>query len=62
MTVEEVYKYYGTGYLFQRNTGFSHTNIINWRKSGYIPYCTQVKLERMTQGALKVRAEDCIPK
>ena len=53
MTFEEVSNYYVTGYNFHKSTGMSHANFVSWKQKGYVPICTQIKLEKMTNGALK---------
>ena len=58
MTLEDIIEYFGSGYRFERATGLSHTNLIHWRKRGYIPLVSQRKIEERTEGALKVRLED----
>ncbi len=58
MTVAELISYYGSGHKFELATKLSHTNLINWRRRGYIPLCSQRKIERITNGLFKVRFED----
>lgn len=58
MTIEEVLKYYGSAYRFGKVTGMSHANVSNWKKNGFIPIETQIKIEALTNGALKARLED----
>lgn len=53
MTIDEVKKYFGSGYKYEKITGRSHTNFIAWRRAGYIPILTQNKLEKITGGGLK---------
>ena len=59
MTIDEVLEYYGTAHRMERKHGLSHNNINNWRKYGYIPITTQMKIERLTEGDLKASLSDC---
>lgn len=52
MTPKEVKKYYRTLYGFNKQTGMSCSSLHNWLKWGYVPLVSQVKLEKMTNGAL----------
>lgn len=61
MTIDEIYKLYKTSYAFEIATGLSHTNLVNWRKAGYIPLASQRKLEKLTEGKLVARWEDLGP-
>ncbi len=58
MTVKEVLNYYKSAYQFHKKTKMSITNIHNWRKQGFIPMCSQGKLEVITKGELKARVKD----
>lgn len=58
MTIDDVKRFFGTGYKFQKYTGMSHDNYRNWEKRGYIPIETQLKLEELTNGSLKASLED----
>ena len=53
MTLDEIKQYFGTGYQFEKRTGWAHTNYTYWKRKGYIPMLTQSKLERLTNGDLK---------
>lgn len=57
MTVEEVVKYFGTGYRFNKQTKMHHSNFINWQRWGFIPIKTQIRLEELTNGALKANLD-----
>jgi hypothetical protein len=54
MTFEELREHYGTGYKFSKETGMSASSWRNWKKWGYIPIESQLKIQKMTQGKLKV--------
>lgn len=58
MTVDDVLNYFGTGYAMKKAIGLSPSNIKNWLSYGYIPFETQIKIERLTGGDLKVNKED----
>lgn len=50
---EEVKKYYGSKYNFNKETGMSANTLGNWLKWGRVPEGAQYKLERLTGGKLK---------
>lgn len=54
MTVDDVLTYFGSGYEMKKTVGLSASNIKNWLSYGYIPFRSQIKLQRLTNGALKV--------
>lgn len=58
MTLTEVLEYYGNGYRFEKETRYAHTNIVHWRKKGYIPLKAQKKIAELTGGVLAIRLED----
>ena len=58
MTVDEVKKYFKTGYGLWKATGFSHNSYNYWDKVGYVPTLAQLKLEQITNGDLKADKED----
>ena len=53
MTIDEVRRYFGNCYQFNKKTKMHHSNYLNWEKQGFIPIKTQIKLERLSQGLLK---------
>lgn len=53
MTPKEVKKYFKSGYRFHKETGMSHSTLMNWIKWGFVPEGSQYKIERLTGGALK---------
>ncbi len=53
MTPDEVKKYYKTGYMFKKITGMAAGSLGNWLKWGYVPLLSQLKIEKLTDGALK---------
>ncbi len=58
MTIDEVYAYFGSWRKVAMVGGFSENTPRNWRRLGYIPANAQVRLERLSEGALKFRTED----
>ena len=59
MTIEEVLKFYGSTYKFHQLTGMSHTNFVQWKKLGYIPITTQIKIEGLSKSKLKADLSHC---
>lgn len=53
MTVEELENFYKNGYRFCKATTMSAVSFSNWKKWGYIPLLSQIKIERLTKGQLK---------
>lgn len=53
MTIDDLKRYFGTSYRFNALTGMSASNYMNWENYGYIPFISQVKIQRLTKGALK---------
>lgn len=58
MTLEEFDNYFSSRSNFQKKTGLSRQNVNNWRKMGYIPIVSQIRIERATEGALKASIND----
>lgn len=58
MTLDEIKKHFGTAFDFHLETGMSHVNYYNWADYGFIPMLTQVKLQELTNGALKADYKD----
>lgn len=58
MTPEQVEEYYTTAYAFRKATKMSCTNFKNWLGCGFIPYNTQKKIEKLTDGKLKAEWSD----
>lgn len=61
MTPADVRKYFGTGYKLNQQTGMSDVNFINWDKLGYIPFKSQKKIEKLTNGELVAVWDDKEP-
>ncbi len=58
MTIDEVIKYFGNNYRYHKRTGMSPNNIYNWKRLGYIPIDTQMKIEQLSNGELKADLSD----
>lgn len=53
MTFEELRAYYVTGYKFNKETKMSASCWVNWKRLGFIPIESQVKIQKITKGELK---------
>ena len=53
MTIEDVLRYFGTAVKMDLAIGISRSNVYYWKKVGYIPITSQLKLETLTRGALQ---------
>jgi len=53
MTLDDLKGHYKNSYDFEKQTGFSHVNYSNWKRKGYIPIVTQLRIERVTKGLFK---------
>lgn len=52
MILDDVKKYYGTSYVFERETKMSHNCWRYWGKIGYIPFDSQMRLQMLTDNKL----------
>ena len=59
MTIEEVYNFFGSARGMERKIGISHASMKNWRDRGYIPIETQVRIQLLTEEALKADLSHC---
>lgn len=50
----DVKNYFKSTYNFAKKTGITHSTLIRWIKLGYIPSDAQIRIERITNGELKV--------
>ena len=53
MKPEDVLNYYKTAYSFEKHTKMAANSLRYWLKKEHIPYCSQHKIELLTDGALK---------
>lgn len=61
MTLDDLYKRWGTWMAVANALKISQSGVTYWRKRGYIPFQAQLLIERKTNGALKAREEDAKP-
>lgn len=59
MKLEDILNYYGTPYEMEKKHKLAHQNVSNWKRLGYVPIMTQLKIERLTEGALKADLNHC---
>lgn len=59
MLIEDVIKHFGTPYKASMRLGISVNTPKNWKKIGYIPIVTQVKIEHLTDGVLRADLSHC---
>lgn len=59
MTIDEVITYFGSAWKMNQKIGMAHQNINNWKRYGFIPIMTQMKIEKLTDGELKASLDDC---
>ena len=60
MKITDLKREYGSVYRFMKETGLSEGNFAYWRKKGYIPINTQIKIEKLTNGRLKADLSHCL--
>ncbi len=58
MTYDDIKKHFGSAYQFSLCCKFSCSAPANWKRQGFIPISTQIKIEELTNGALKASFED----
>ena len=52
MTPDEVKEHFKTGYNFRKSTGMSDNTLANLLKWGYVPFKSQRKIQKLTDGIL----------
>lgn len=62
MLMQELYDYYGNWTELARQLHFSPSTYQGWKKQGYIPYTTQLLIEKKTNGAFLAQEEHGRPK
>lgn len=62
MLLEELYDYYGNWLAIGRELNFAPCTYQGWRKKGYIPYMTQLLIEKKTDGMFVALEEHGKPK
>lgn len=58
MTPQQVFDHFKGYYFFSRQTGMSQSSLWNWMQWGFVPFNSQRKLEKLTQGVLKAELEN----
>lgn len=58
MKPQDVKDYYGSTYAFGEKTDMSPSSLQNWLKWGYVPFISQKKLEKLTEGKLVAEWSD----
>lgn len=58
MTPDDLKKYFGNSYQFEKQTKMSGASYRNWMKWGYVPEGSQYKIQRLTKGALIAEWKD----
>lgn len=53
MLLVELYNHYKSWTALARDLKFGFNTYQNWRKKGYIPYSTQLLIEKKTNGRFK---------
>jgi hypothetical protein len=60
MKIDDVMNYFSSARGMERQIGISHASMKNWRDRGYIPIETQLRIQRLTEDALKADLSHCI--
>ncbi len=62
MTLEDLKNHFINGSQFEKATGITHVNWLNWfKRYGYIPIGSQQRIEIATGGTLKASLEHLTP-
>lgn len=61
MRIEDLHKHYGTWSALAHALEIGMNSHQYWRKRGYIPYPTQLVIEKKTKGLFKASLDDAIP-
>jgi hypothetical protein len=57
MLLQELYAHYGNWARLSRELGFGSNTYQGWIKKGYIPYTTQLRIEKKTLGEFLANIE-----
>ncbi len=60
MLLQELYGFYGSWAKLTRELGLGSTTYQPWVKKGYIPYTTQLLIEKKTKGKFRADIEHAI--
>ena len=61
MVLNDLIEYFGSCYQFNKKTGMSHNNYQTWKKLGFIPIESQLKIQKMTNFDLKANLDHLFP-
>lgn len=59
MTLDDIVQHFGSFYRMTKEINISTQSTVMWKKKGYIPIVTQIRIEKLTHGALKANLEHC---
>lgn len=62
MLIDELREYYGTWADMTRKLELGNTTYLGWRRKGYIPWTTQLVIEKKTNKKFKADMEHAKPK
>lgn len=57
MMIEEAISYYGSAAKLCKALGVAKQNMTHWKRRGYIPFYQQLRIQELSQGALKAGIE-----
>jgi hypothetical protein len=60
MRLQELKDKWGTWMAVANELKMSQSGVTYWRKRGYIPYSSQLLIEKKTKGLFKAREEDAV--
>ena len=62
MTLDDLKNHFINGNQFEKSTGISHVNWLNWfKRYKYIPIDSQIRIEKVTGGTLKASLDHLKP-
>jgi mannose/cellobiose epimerase-like protein (N-acyl-D-glucosamine 2-epimerase family) len=57
MLLEELHEYFGSYSHMSRELGLNSSTYLEWRNKGYIPFTTQLVIEKRSDGVFKALEE-----
>lgn len=57
MLIEELYDFYKSWSVMSRKLELSPTTYLGWKRRGYIPWQTQLVIEKKTHGKFKAKLD-----
>jgi len=58
MKTDDVYQFFGSAWKAACAIGIAKQSFSNWIRRGFIPFKSQIKIEKITKGKLRAREED----